>query len=98
MGRDAAQSEGALARGRGCVGASAGMTMARPDRANAEALRQARLCAQRGEWLSAEGICRYLLEANPADAAALLLLAELCFAQGRPAEALDAYDQILRDK
>jgi len=72
--------------------------MARPDRANAEALRQARLCAQRGEWLSAEGICRYLLEANPADAAALLLLAELCFAQGRPAEALDAYDQILRDK
>jgi tetratricopeptide (TPR) repeat protein len=74
------------------------MTMARPDRTNAEALRQARLCAQRGEWLSAEGICRYLLEANPADAAALLLLAELCFAQGRPAEALDAYDRILRDK
>ena len=74
------------------------MTMARPDRANAEALRQASLYAGRGEWLSAEGICRYLLEANPGDPEALQLLAELCFAQGRPAEALDAYDQILRDK
>ena len=74
------------------------MTMARPGRANARALRQASLCAQRGEWLSAEGICRYLLEAKPGDADALRLLAELCLAQRRPAEALAAYDEILRDQ
>ena len=72
------------------------MTTAKSDRANAQALRQASLCVQRGEWLSAEGICRYLLESNPGNAEALHLLAELYFAQGRPQEALGAYDQILR--
>ena len=70
--------------------------MAKPDRANAEALRQAERCIQRGEWLSAEGILRFVLEENPGHAGALRLLAELCFAQGRAAEALDIYDAILR--
>ena len=69
--------------------------VAKPARANAEALRQATLCIQRGEWLSAEGIVRFVLEEHPNHAEALRLLAELCFAQGRPAEALDAYDAVL---
>jgi len=41
------------------------MKMAKPDRSDSEALRQAGLCIQRGEWLSAEGMLRYLLEGNP---------------------------------
>lgn len=72
------------------------MTMPARDRSSAEAIRQATLCLQRGEWLNAEGICRYLLEANPGHVEALELLAEACFAQGRLAEALDAYDQALQ--
>ncbi|HEV8094699.1 MAG TPA: tetratricopeptide repeat-containing glycosyltransferase family protein [Burkholderiales bacterium] len=74
------------------------MTMATRDRSSAEAIRQATLCLQRGEWLSAEGICRYVLEASPGHAEALELLAEACFAQGRLAEALDAYDQALQSR
>ena len=72
------------------------MTMARADRSNAEALRQAGLYVQRGEWLSAEGVLRLVLEGNPDDAEALHLLAEVSLAQKRPAEALGAYDRILR--
>ena len=74
------------------------MTMPARDRSSAEALRQAALCLQRGEWLNAEGICRYVLEASPGHAEALELLAEACFAQGRLAEALNAYDQALQSK
>jgi tetratricopeptide (TPR) repeat protein len=74
------------------------MKMAKPDRSDSEALRQAGLCIQRGEWLSAEGMLRYLLEGNPGHAEALRLLAELCFAQGRASEALDAYDEISRSQ
>src|SRR5262245_47529892 len=96
MGRDAAQGARALARGRSRVGGIGGMKMAKPDRSNAEALRQASLCIQRGEWVSAEGMLRYLLEGNPGHAEALRLLAELCFAQGRASEALQAYDEIVR--
>jgi tetratricopeptide (TPR) repeat protein len=72
--------------------------MATRDRSSAEAIRQATLCLQRGEWLNAEGICRYLLEASPGHAEALELLAEACFAQGRLAEALDAYNRALQSK
>lgn len=74
------------------------MRMATRERSSAEAIRQATLCLQRGEWLSAEGICRYVLEASPGHAEALELLAEVCFAQGRLAEALDAYEQALQSK
>ena len=74
------------------------MRMATRDRSSAEAIRQAALCLQRGEWLNAEGICRYVLEASPGNAAALELLAEVCFAQDRLAEALSAYDQALESK
>jgi tetratricopeptide (TPR) repeat protein len=72
------------------------MKMAKRDRSESEALRQASRCIQRGEWLSAEGMLRYLLEGNPGHAEALRLLAELCFAQGRAGEALEAYDEISR--
>lgn len=72
--------------------------MPRRDRSSAEAMRQAALCYRRGEWLSAEGIVRYLLETSPDHAEALQLLAELCFAQGRLQEALDGYDRALRSR
>ena len=74
------------------------MTMPARDRSSAQAIRQATLCLQRGEWLSAEGICRYVLEANPGEPEALELLAEVYFAQDRLAEALDAYDKALQSK
>jgi len=70
--------------------------MPKRDRSTAEAMRQAALCYRRGEWLSAEGICRYVLETNSGHAEALHLLAELCFAQGRMTEALDGYDRVLQ--
>ena len=69
--------------------------MAKRDRSLAEAMRQAALCYRRGEWLSAEGICQYVLEASPDHLEALHLLAEICFMQGRQAEALAAYDRVL---
>jgi tetratricopeptide (TPR) repeat protein len=70
--------------------------MPRRDRSSVEAMRKAVLCYRQGEWLSAEGIVRYVLETSPDHAEALQLLAELCFAQGRLPEALDGYDRVLR--
>lgn len=59
------------------------------------ALQRAAGCAQRGEWLSAEGICLYLLEEAPGHLEAMHLLAEVRAAQGRREEALEVYRGLL---
>jgi Tfp pilus assembly protein PilF len=69
--------------------------MATRDRSLAEVMRQAVLACRRGEWLSAEGMCRYVLDASPHHPQAQELLAELCFLQGRLNDALEGYERVL---